>query len=306
MRNSHPICDKCGCQIPFNANFCPACGDPVTDEDFKQISPINSRIQIKIKFGHSRSSSYGYAVDFASKFPSYAESGKGCQKRHSVAFDVNDIDAAIHLWEMVSGWKSSCLMINNKISSKKDLVYGPLGCYRKRQNDPVPGQYCFYPDSSAQNIWGCFRLGISNEDIFTPWGRFCNYDRKEKILFIDKAAIKQKLGAGFLKLRDCPAFDLKKISIIYEQLPEKINLLKYSGPFREFLETSIQRAEADAQLERYREELKKEKNQHTIYLKAGQRNPNSTNETKQNKNKKITTLWLLVLLLLILFSFISK
>ena len=129
-----PVCDKCGTVIPHDSNFCPKCGDPVTEEDFLQLAPAKDNLKIEITFGFSTSPSYKEAVDFASRFPSYRSEGEGKKSKHYVSFKLEDIEAAITLWEMIANWKSSKMSLGGEPITKKNLIYGALGVGEKDKN----------------------------------------------------------------------------------------------------------------------------------------------------------------------------
>ncbi len=305
-----PVCDKCGTIIPHNSNFCPACGDPVTEEDFLGIIPENIRPQIEISFGFSHSSLYKDAVNFASRFPTYRSEGEGKEIKHYVSFDLEDIEAAISLWDMISKWKSSKMSLGGEMITKKNLIYGPLGCWRERKKSPLPEAYCYGTDRNTmeQNIWGCFRLGISNYQLFSTWGGFSELV-ENRYLIINKEELGKKLAISYLQNRICPALDRERISKVFSSIPKKIDLLNYTGPLEAFLSDAKTMAMSATEREKFLKEFTSNKD-HTDYTKNTEHVEiyiKRREEKENNSNLRKLIKWVGVLLLILfLLYFISK
>jgi hypothetical protein len=229
------ICDKCGSPLPLGTQFCPQCADPVTDADFADVSGKKVSPKIEIEFNFSSSKSYERAVKYASKFPSYTTSESGKDQSHYVAFQFVDVEAAVTLWDMVSNWKNTQLLIVGQKSGKKQLNSGPLGCYRERQISNDPMGYCAETDDDDENFWDCFKLGMGGTTIFSSWEEtYCNSNQDGHIT-VNKKKIAEDLTRKAKDYQICPAFNPKKIKKTFSELPKEIDVLSYSGRFKKYL-----------------------------------------------------------------------
>ncbi len=214
------ICDKCGEHIPVGANFCPRCADPVTEADVKAEPEVTqAQTSILIRFGQSSSGRHSDAVALAQKVPTYCHAEDGS---HEVTLGGEDVALAASLWELVGGWKTSRMTINGERATKKDLTYGALGCFQKRQQSFRPSQYCFGETEFEQNLWGCHRLGMPLAawgQSWLCWGKFDSSGRWHW----DRDRLSHELEKGIHEHRYCPALKPDAIRAALKALPDGIH-----------------------------------------------------------------------------------
>lgn len=117
------VCDKCKAGITEGARFCAQCGDPVTEADTVTVPVADERVaHVQITFGQSSSPNYARAIGICEKIPSYEASSKGKQIQHAVALPITEVELLINLYELVGSWKSSRMLINGHVATKKDLT----------------------------------------------------------------------------------------------------------------------------------------------------------------------------------------
>ncbi|MBD3341363.1 MAG: zinc ribbon domain-containing protein [Candidatus Lokiarchaeota archaeon] len=214
-------CDKCEANIPEGAKFCPQCADPVTEADIvKSPAKINGPANVEISFGLSSSANYAQAKEICEKLPNYIASGEGKTTKHYVCLPITEVELIINIWDLVGNWKSSQMLIDGQKSTKSDLVYRGVGCYRNRQNSYNPNQYCFGEREYEYNIWGCRRMEMPI--IFGEWLTFGKFDRSG-IWYFDKDRIKQELERKIHENRLCPILNSNKILSTLSLIPDSIN-----------------------------------------------------------------------------------
>ena len=217
------ICDKCGASITEGSKYCPQCGDPVTDAD--RVTPLATESQVanvEISFGYSSSPNYKRAVEICKNISSYSVSGEGKQVKHKITLPITEIELIVNLYEVVGSWKSSKMLINGQVATKKDLTYYGIGCYRIRQKAYQPEQYCFGETEFEANIWGCKRLNMP----ILPWGdSWLDYGEFDNsgVWHFDKKRIKHALELGLKENEFCPALNRKRVLETLEKLPNSIN-----------------------------------------------------------------------------------
>lgn len=216
-------CDKCGASIYEGSKYCPKCGDPVTEIDKTTVPTTGSHIaNVEISFGKSSSPNYTKAVEICKNIPSYSTTGEEKQIQHRINLPITEIDLIINLFELVGSWKSSQMLINGHISTKKDLTYYGVGCYRNRQKAYQADQFCFGENDYDANIWGCKKL---NMPIYEWGGGWLNYGQFDKsgIWHFDKDKIRHELALGIKENELCPVLDKKRIFETLDKIPNSIN-----------------------------------------------------------------------------------
>jgi len=217
------VCDKCSSAIPGEAKFCPQCGDPVTESDKAQ--PVTERptvANVEISFGYSSSPNYEKAVSICQNLPSYESSGEGKDIVHHVVIPITEVELLINLYELVGNWKSSQMLINGRPSSKKDLTYYGVGCYRNRQKAYSPEQYCFGERVYEANIWGCKRLNMPLMEWGGGWLEYGEFD-DSGVWHFDKDRIRHDLEVRLRENELCPVLDRRHVLETLDRLPNAIN-----------------------------------------------------------------------------------
>lgn len=242
------VCNKCNYEIMEGARFCPNCADPVDEADVVSVPATGRERPVAIvEFGYSSSGQYERAVEYASSFPSYACEGEGKAAKHAVTIGLTDVEVVQNLWEMVGDWKTSAMTIDNKRAGKKDLVYGPLGCYQKRQRAADGVRYCHGTDGrdSLENLWGCWQLGCLQDEVFGLWdGKYCAL-RDDRYLVIATDKIHEDVRQKIKQFRLCPVFDVQHTEDWLARIPDQIDLLDDGRPFKEETDPARMQVELD-------------------------------------------------------------
>lgn len=217
------ICDKCDGKITKGSKFCPHCGDPVDKKD-KPLSEISiGENYAFFEFGYSTSQSYEKAVAICSNVPTYTVFGEGKNITHQVTIPTTEIDLLINIYDLIGNWKSSKMLINGRVRTKRDLTYYGLGCFRTMREAPNWVDYCYgVHNETERNIWGCKRLEMP----IYPWGGgWLEYGALDKdgVWHFDKRRIKNELKARIQSVELCPFLDKDQIFKTIDCLPETIN-----------------------------------------------------------------------------------
>ena len=216
-------CDKCGGGINEGSKFCPQCGDPVTEADRVSTPATESKIaNVGLSFGYSSSANYGKAVEICKNIPSYSVEGEEKNLKHKVTLPITEVDLIANLFDLVGSWKSSKMLINGHVATKKDLTYYGVGCYRNRQKAYNPKQYCFGEREFEANIWGCKRLNMPVNEWGGGWLDYGKFD-DQGVWYFDKDRIKHELEIKLKENDLCPVLDRKKVLETLENLPDSIN-----------------------------------------------------------------------------------
>ena len=216
-------CDKCSATIAQGANFCPQCGDPVTDADKPAVIARDTHIaSAEISFGYSSSANYERALQILGNIPESKTEGEGKKIKHSVILPVTETELLMNLYDLVGNWKSSRMLINGKISSKKDLTYYGLGCYQNRQHAYKPDQYCYGEKEYDANIWGCKRLNMPIHHWADSWLDYGEFD-DSGVWYFDKKRIKHDLENGIRENELCPVLVRTNVMRVLDKLPDSID-----------------------------------------------------------------------------------
>ncbi len=218
------ICDKCEASISEGSQFCPQCGDPVTDADLVILPTRESQVaNVEISFGQSSSSNFNKAVEICQNIPSYSVIGEGKQIEYKIILPITEVDLIINLYELIGSWKSSKMLINGSTATKKDLIYHGVGCYRNRQKAYKPNQFCFGEKEYEANIWGCKKLNMPIYEWGAEWLDYGNFDRYG-IWHIDKDRIKHELELALKENELCPVLDRRQVLQTLDKFPTTIDV----------------------------------------------------------------------------------
>ena len=184
---------------------------------------IFSKWHISISFGKSTSNNYTKAVFLAKKAPSYHEEGEGKNIIHQATYSSSDSDylSFITLYELVGGWKSSFVFINNQLIDRK--IVGKLNyCYGDKCRSGN-SKFCYGASEFTVNPFGCHRLQISEYN--SPWWSFGMLDTKN-IWHVDKKAILERINEKCTPYKHCPNFSYENIMLVLNRLPDTIDIKK--------------------------------------------------------------------------------
>lgn len=217
------ICDKCNNKIDEVFKFCPHCGDPVDFNDKKTTEINQGSSYTLLTFGYSSSPSYEKAVEICKKIPTYKIQGDGKNIVHEVTIPTTEILLIVNLWEIISNWKTSKMLINGKICTKKDLAYNGIGCYRNCLNAVDKDKFCYGKQNNWEfNIWGCKKLQMPMFAYGDSWLTYGRFD-KNGFWYFDKLKIKEELEERIKDIELCPILNTKRIYDALNLLPEKID-----------------------------------------------------------------------------------
>lgn len=217
------VCDKCGAGITEGSKFCPQCGDPVTEADRVTAPAPQSHVaNVEILFGYSSSPNYQKAVDICKNIPSYSADADDKQAKHKITLPITEVELLINLYDLVGNWKTSQMLINGHASTKKQLTYYGVGCFRNRQKAYRPEQYCFGEREYEANIWGCKRLNMPINEWGGGWLDYGKFDNSG-IWHFDKNRIKHELEIAIKENELCPVLNPKKVFDTLDKIPDTIN-----------------------------------------------------------------------------------
>lgn len=175
-----------------------------------------------IRFGKSTSVNYDAAVEIASEFPSYKQTGEGRNILHEVTFEEEQLDLFFELYDLVGRWKSTSIYFNGE-----RILHGRsnfLWCFRERQNAYDKDDYCFSRDDGSHhtdNYFGC-RFIKPNP---LEWKGLQGYGEMDRsgTFHVNKDRIQHELSIALKEYGSCPAFNYKRAISLMESIPEKIN-----------------------------------------------------------------------------------
>ena len=217
------ICDKCNAGISAEAKFCPQCGDPVTDADKVSALVQESQVaNVEISFGKSSSPNFSKAVKICENIPTYSLEGDGKLVLYKVMLPITEVDLIINLFDLVGSWKSSKMLINGHLSTKKALTYYGVGCYRNRQKAYELEQFCFGDKEHDNNIWGCKKLNMPISEWGGGWLEYGEFDNSG-VWHFNKDRIQHELELALKENELCPVLDRKRVLETLKKLPNTIN-----------------------------------------------------------------------------------
>lgn len=198
----------------------------------------------KIKFSKSSSKLYDKVLDLCNCFSDFTPISEK-NKTNCLSIDLETFNNYFHkideILKIIRNWKSSEIIINNKLISYMDLFpYKEIIKCSTNKSDAIGNDnYCFL-DSNVFEGWGCKNLQsikrYINEDsnyyIYsrTPyyskyWFEFGKFN-ENGIWIINKSIIIERLKqeANSKNLTVCKHFNLERISEIVNSLPDEIDV----------------------------------------------------------------------------------
>lgn len=217
------VCDKCNASISAGSQFCAQCGDPVTEADkVSQALSASGIATVQITFGNSASAGYSKAITICEKLPSYENSGEGKQIQHKITLPLTEVELISNIFDLVGSWKSSSMLINGQIATKKDLTYYGVGCYRNRQKAFKPEAFCYGERQYEANIWGCKKLGMPIYEWGGGWLDYGQFDANG-VWYFDKPRIRHELEVALKEHEFCPVLNRARVLETLDKLPDAID-----------------------------------------------------------------------------------
>lgn len=183
---------------------------------------IPTKWEISVSFGKSTSSNFDRALYLAKNAKRYEETEYNGKKIYQAFFSSKPKSYLefIKLYELVSGWKSTSVMINGEMVDRK-IISGLNWCYGDRCRTGKTN-FCYGASEMTDNPFGCHRLQISRCN--HPWWQFTNYNGVNYT--VDKKAILERATDYSTAYRLCPAFNWEKIVRAIEELPDTIDSIE--------------------------------------------------------------------------------
>ena len=185
----------------------------------------NSNWEVTVSFGKSSSANFVRAIALAKNADRFEELDFNGSVSYQAAYSSRPKSFLnfIQLYELVSKWKSSAVLINGEFIDRK-IISGINYCYgdkcRSGKND-----FCFGASPFTANPFGCHRLQISRYN--HPWWSFAKSNGREYI--IDKSAIQARIKEYSTPYTCCPAFDFEAVIKAFESLPNRLSVREYNA-----------------------------------------------------------------------------
>lgn len=176
---------------------------------------------VSVSFGDSSSKNFAKALMLAKSAPQFIESKDEFNNNiYQAIFSSSSKEylAFVSLYELVSSWKSTFVIINGEIMDRK-IIGGLNYCYGDKIRSGNP-EFCYGASMFTENPFGCHRLQISAFN--NPWWSFGRFDNKG-VWWIDKDAISKRIAEYSVPYLSCPAFSNDKVLSGLNGLPDFIN-----------------------------------------------------------------------------------
>lgn len=175
--------------------------------------------EISVSFSKSSSTNFDRALYLAKHSYKYLQTVYNGNDIYQAFFlsEPKSYLSFIKLYELISGWKSTSVMINGEMVDRK-IVSGLNRCYGdKCRTGKI--DFCYGASFMTENPFGCHRLQISSCN--HPWWSFSHYNGQKYV--VDKKAILERAKSYSTAYRMCPCFDWDKIVKAIEELPDTID-----------------------------------------------------------------------------------
>lgn len=188
------------------------------------VQPIQNW-EISVSFGKSTSKSFGRALYIAKNARRYNEYEMDGDTIHQAYFraDKEEYLNFIRLYELVSNWKSSAVLINGELIDRK-IIGGINYCYGDKCRNGR-SDFCFGASEYTENPFGCHRLQISTYN--NPWWTFGHW--RGNTFNVDKNAIQERIKEYSTAYSVCPHFNYDVIMFRLKMLPDRISRMNYNA-----------------------------------------------------------------------------
>ena len=178
---------------------------------------------VSVSFGKSSSENYQKAVALARMAPQYHEQTDNGKILHQAIYSSRPKEylAFIMLYELVSNWKSTFVIINGQLIDRR--IIGQLNyCYGDRCRSGNP-RFCYGASYMTENPFGCHRLQISACN--HPWWSF--YVKRGNSWELNRSAMLERINSYASVYALCPVFDYESIICQMNKLPIKLTAPQY-------------------------------------------------------------------------------
>jgi hypothetical protein len=174
---------------------------------------------VTIEFRYSSSMSYEFAVQEASKFPTYKEFGSDKKKVHRVSVTIEELEIVANLIDLLKGFRNRSVFVDG-IKTLWDNVFSFMGCLNRKRESFKPELYCFgYENAYSFNVFGCIHTGTQ---LFC-YGKWLNDEGDWEF---DKERMRFELLKKLHQYKFCPALNLARIEDVLTALPNIVNPIK--------------------------------------------------------------------------------
>ncbi len=176
---------------------------------------------VSLSFGKSTSKNYTKAVALAEAAPKYIRSTDEMENIiHQAIYGPESEQYLdfIALYELVSNWKSSFVVINGSIVDRK-IIQGLNYCYGDKCRSSNPS-FCLGASMFTENPFGCHRLQVSSWN--HAWWTYGRFD-SNGVWHVDKLSIGKRMKEKASMYELCPAFSRERVLEGLESLPTTID-----------------------------------------------------------------------------------
>lgn len=195
------------------------------DKEKNELLKVNKDWEISTSFSQSSSSNFARALYLAKEADKYEEHKIDGLITYQAYFSSNPQSYLkfIMLYELVSGWRSTAVMINGELIDRK-IIGGLNYCYGDKCRNGRK-DFCYGASYMTENPFGCHRLQISACN--NPWWSFSKFNGRYYV--IDKKAIYDRAYQYSTAYRVCPSFNWHRIQLTIYNLPNTISVKEYQN-----------------------------------------------------------------------------
>lgn len=175
-----------------------------------------------VEFGKSTSQNYPHAVELASRYDTYEESGEGKFIKHVTTFTPEQIMDFFDLYELVGRWKSCSIYIDGELVPPNKLHF--LRCFQERLKAYDKNEYCYGRDdgyNSNDNDFGCRHTNIQ----LYGWQGLRGYGAMDRqgVFHVNKDKLRHDIYKNIETYQLCPALSVDVIERGVNEVPERVN-----------------------------------------------------------------------------------
>jgi hypothetical protein len=176
-----------------------------------------------VSFGFSSSSKREEALKFIKDQESYFTQGEVKDQIYGAKFKINEdgIEKLYTILDLTSGWKTQRIEVEGEIVKSTELR-DSLWCFREKVKQKTSSDYCRIGFNGKSNKFGCKSINFWEFEE-ERWQDYGYVDTTSGEWVFNKSEIKEKLESELNRLKYCPLLDPKKVWVLFEEVPEKVN-----------------------------------------------------------------------------------